>query len=37
MHFNGLFQLPSPFHAQWTRPVKLFRLSLKSLKWILAV
>jgi hypothetical protein len=25
LSWNGLFQLPSPFHAQWTRPVKLFR------------
>jgi hypothetical protein len=23
MHFNGLFQLPSPFHAQWTQTVSL--------------
>jgi hypothetical protein len=31
MYFNKLFRLPSPFHAQWTRPVKLF--SLKSEKF----
>jgi hypothetical protein len=23
LSWNGLFQLPSPFHAQWTRPVLL--------------